>query len=265
MQHQSRINYRFGQKNNWRARCWNQISDRISYKRSATCLYLAAEDDLDRDIAIRKGFRSQNLFAVDRQRQVIKKLRSEKKPAIYGDMFDVLCSFGGADVVFADFCSGFTAENIDLMHAALFGGGVNRGGVLVLNMLRGRESGLASSARKELSDSVLACIDRGIKVEKEPKHRGQLMLLFFLETVIGMFRDDGWPEPDLKSLFYDLQRKMRPELYSYKCEDGIRVMDSLVVSQNIYDGAFLLEKSTPVMRQIAAQKAWATMRSAARQ
>jgi hypothetical protein len=70
------MNYKFGTKANWRRWQWNRIVERLAVPvRDAVVVYLAGPEDLDRPVALSKGFRPDNLIAVDRDGDVVKQLR----------------------------------------------------------------------------------------------------------------------------------------------------------------------------------------------
>lgn len=59
-------NYNFDEKNKWRIWNWNRIRERLTCKpRDALVLYLAGPQDLDRAVAMRKGFDPLNMIAVE--------------------------------------------------------------------------------------------------------------------------------------------------------------------------------------------------------
>jgi hypothetical protein len=85
------MNYDFPSKRHWRRSLWNCVADRLSVARKdALVLYLAGEQDEDREVAIQKGFRSHNLIAVDREKAAVRKLRERGSLALCGDVFDHL-------------------------------------------------------------------------------------------------------------------------------------------------------------------------------
>lgn len=136
------INYKNGAKNHWRRTVWNRIVERLLVPPpDAVVLYLAGLTDLDRPEAIRRGFRAENLIAVDRSLEKAQALRNKSVLTIHGDFLDAAASFPRrVDVIFGDFCCGLS---YDLM-GRIFGIGLlpfTRQAVFAFNFLRGRDPG----------------------------------------------------------------------------------------------------------------------------
>lgn len=138
--------YKFGQKNNWRRAVWNEIVKRLKADgipiKEALVLYLAGEQDLDRKVAVEKGFHPDNLIIVENNRKVVKKLREEGKIAIHADLMDALFAWNiekpEVNVLYADLCSGLepnTAEIHDIVSQKL---SFTRA-IVLLNLQRGRD------------------------------------------------------------------------------------------------------------------------------
>ena len=108
------MNYDFSQKRHWRRTVWNGIRERLEKPvREALVLYLAAEQDEDREIALQKGFREENLIAVDRRLHVVDSLRAQRRLALHGDVIDVASNWNPAvevDAVALDFCCGLSLD-----------------------------------------------------------------------------------------------------------------------------------------------------------
>lgn len=106
--------YDNAQKNHWRRRVWNRFAEYSPKKpRESLALYLSGEDDLDRPIAIERGFRDENLIAVSRSQAAVDSIRANGGLAIKGDVYDVICAWPesiGVDVVHLDTCSPFMAK-----------------------------------------------------------------------------------------------------------------------------------------------------------
>jgi hypothetical protein len=133
--------YRFGQKNNWRRTIWNRIVERLSGKvKDALVLYLPGREDLDRQIAIEKGFNPNNMICVDKDAALVRCFRKQGKLAIHGDIVDVVEQWSGKtypDVIFADLCCGFTRSAIKLGVLLTYRFPMT---VFAVNMMRGREA-----------------------------------------------------------------------------------------------------------------------------
>lgn len=169
--------YKFGTKNNWRRRVWNELRDRIfGDRRDSLVLYLSGEQDLDRPVALSKGFPENGMIAVDRSQMVVDRLRGQGKLAICGDLLSVLESWPPhrpVDAVIGDFCSGLEKQTWKRLRV-LWQNPAFTKAVCVLNFQRGREH----SGNEWREGSTFIPID-GV----HPGHRGAL----FLMLVIGGF------------------------------------------------------------------------------
>lgn len=135
-------NFKFGTKNNWRRWAWNQIAKRVENKRQALVLYLAGEQDLDRKIAMEKGFKSDNLIIVENNPGVVKSLRGQGKNVIRADIENVLANWPlqgpAVDVVIADFCSGL-GLNLNIAFGGIFMVPSLWKTTYIVNLMRGRD------------------------------------------------------------------------------------------------------------------------------
>lgn len=166
-------NYKTGTKNNWRHQCWNEISRRVKNKRNATVLYLAAEQDLDRSVAIRRGFQANNLIAVDMRQSVVDQLRDKSKIAVQGRIEHIACAWADVDVVYADFCCGLTKDamrSIEMMCMLPF---IKNECVFLFNFMRGREAGEAGEWIR-LNQSVIESGGFRSRFVKNTKNRAML-------------------------------------------------------------------------------------------
>lgn len=292
--------YKFGIKNNWRRQIWNEISSRIKVpKKEAIVVYLAGKEDLDRKVAIEKGFKPYNLIAIDRDKDVIDHLKSRGVLAIQGDLFDVIKGFcGNIDVLVADMCCGVTDEVYEFAkrmvedhtcnafnhnigpckdcepiddecsscpHSCV---DVEKGEefahpLVVFNFMRGRDKGIILNSFKGLS-----------------KHRGEL----FMEKMVQLRVNRTARCLGVKDEFFDnnevlkLDRSFeelfgmfkderegtlshyRPKYYSYKSNCGNIVMDS-VIFNCIAPEVMLAERvNTEYTRVVGATMAIRTMR-----
>lgn len=135
------VNYKNGQKNNWRRTMWNVVAKEITDRKTALILYLPGAADLDRSEAIRRGFKPANMIAVERDAEVAEELRNKGVTTIRGKLNAILENWPErhpVDVVIADFQCGFnndTSRTIEiLMTSPAFDGAV-----VVINMQRGRD------------------------------------------------------------------------------------------------------------------------------
>lgn len=151
--------YSFEEKNRWRVMLYSRIVGRLKQNgrlgghmrqkeispSNAIVLYLSGEQDLDREILLRKGFRWENLIAVDISKKKVEKLRSQGKIAIQGDIIDVIGNWTNKtkklSVINADFCSGLTDKICINLRLALSVGAVDQNAVVAVNLQHGREAG----------------------------------------------------------------------------------------------------------------------------
>lgn len=146
--------YDGGSKQSARGWIWNRVVDRLvdgvkspSEKRrilsNCTVVYLVGPDDLDRECAISKGLRSNNLIAVDVVESRVKAVRKDGGMAVNGSIQKVLCEWPKGwkiDALILDFCGGLTSDELllpTLLPACL---GVSSKTVVAINLLRGRDA-----------------------------------------------------------------------------------------------------------------------------
>lgn len=158
------MNYDFSQKRHWRRSLWNCIGDRVqTAKRDAIVLYLAGGLDQDRPVALAKGFRSENLIAIEHDEETAQQLRQRGTLTLLGDAFAHALAWNPKrhiDVCVLDLCGGLTqrtAESIETMLALPHFANA----VIAVNMLRGRDAAgnelrnaLATSQRELLQESL---------------------------------------------------------------------------------------------------------------
>lgn len=132
--------YKNGQKNNWRRRAWNHIASLAD--KDAVVLYLPGERDLDRKEAVQRGFKDNNLIAVERDKSVAATLRKQGVNTINSDLLTVLQNWPNhtpIGVVIADLQCGFDPAVFDLvkafaLHPALYET------TFLVNLQRGRDT-----------------------------------------------------------------------------------------------------------------------------
>jgi hypothetical protein len=260
--------YNFGNKNNWRRWVWNRICEKYKRPRGdALIVYLAGAEDLDRRIAIEKGFKPYNLIAVDKDENVVNQLRQKGALAIQGDLFEVLKGFNGTDyqidILIADICSGVSDEVYSFakyltedINNNIFCGeteeekaALERGEtvdsssypVAMFNFMRGRDKGIILNSLKE-----------------QTKHRGEM----FIRTMFKLKQE--YEEREMHSTepepFEDYLTYCQPEYKSYKSNCGYLVMDSVVF--NIQQPAIIQMKkvSNELTKRISATLAVRTMK-----
>lgn len=203
-------NYDNGRKNNWRRWEWNRIVDfLVTPPREAVVLYLAGKDDLDRQIALSRGFRNDNLIAVDRDARIVNSLRASGSLAIKGDIFSAAIEWPldkQVNVVIPDLCSGWDLKTHTGLVACMI---ITAPEVVSLNFLRGRD--------KQVSHAK-SCFP------VEEKHRGFLAYgaaVSALAREIGKKQECGFDF--VKNALIDLSSLAEN---SYK--SGSQVFDSVV-------------------------------------
>lgn len=253
------MNYRFNSKNQWRRWAWNQAKRRLIEAKKkpgrATCLYLAGGKDLDRPIALRKGFLSSNLFAVENDKTTTRHLRRQKVNVIHGDFEKIINRWfppPTLDVIIGDFCRGINVGKTRLWWALVTSYCLSSPkSVVIFNFLRGRDKpiGLANNIYDYLNSSTF---DR-----KSNKHRGvQWYFDFCFRLLTELFcfheackhaeqaensglspvdaakyaylrRHDGYLElqkvaslEDLAADFISVNRLLAPSFYSYRSTVG---------------------------------------------
>ena len=256
------VEYKNGQKNNWRLNAWNRIADFTHDRKNALVLYLPGSRDLDSFVAVRKGFRSANLIAVEREDDVAKALRDGHRTTICSDLNSVVASWPRnhkVSVVIADMQCGFVSPILDLI---IFWMGLEAfsGGTLLLNLQRGREGKHDPVSDLRGSYTTCACEDcRGRRVEK---NRGW-MAVATMESVLGAALDIPSSEGNMQN---EVFRKLYSWKYlpTYRSSPNSPYFDSVVV-KNIHayprrerpDGSVQFED---VRSKISAALALRTMR-----
>ena len=107
------VDYRNPQKNQWRARVWGAIRAATPNPSSGLVLYLPGSTDLDARIAVRRGFRLENMVAIDRDKSIISQLRADRRIAINADLFETLLAWPDhvkVGAVIADLQCGLTDD-----------------------------------------------------------------------------------------------------------------------------------------------------------
>lgn len=226
-------NYKFGQKNHWRRTAWNEIASRVKDRKNARILYLAGEQNLDSQVAEQKGFRKQNMIAVEIDKERTASLRTNGVNTINGDLMDVLFNWPWkhkVDVIVADFCFGFEAKSVDLYDSLSSPALVDA--VCLINFQRGRDS-----STNELRDFMgvegvySGRSDGELKEVASVKHRAaQYLRWHALETVEACNGESlfGMNKKILESL---LLTKMSPRFLSYR--SGRIYMDSAIFNHNL--------------------------------
>lgn len=218
--------FKFGTKNNWRRWGWNEVSKRVKNINDAIIIYLPGGQDLDRKVAIEHGFKSDNLIAVDNNLEVVKKLRSEGKVVIHGDLLKVLMAWPRYEpkvsVLWGDYCGGFKRSYryfLDFCIKESFWDCV-----YLFNFLRGRDA--ESEYFRE------QCKFWDIKLE-DPKNRAYNLLLWrSIEQMVFLYKDKEYEDYDGEK-WLDFHKKrmlsLNPSFRSYK--SGKLTFDSVVFQE----------------------------------
>lgn len=148
--------YRSGQKNNWRRRVWNLLLANMRVPaREARGVFLPGPEILDLAVASSKGFRPENLTAIEIKGHLASSLRRQWRCPVVHEVIDgaVLCwpESDPLDFIIADYCGTLNQAQY-LRDALLCSRGLNRRGcVLIINLLRGREQGYWADVARTLS------------------------------------------------------------------------------------------------------------------
>lgn len=257
--------YTAGQKKNWRRWQWNRIIERLAVPvRDAVVLYLVGPEDVDREVAVAKGFRPENLIAVDIASRNIQRVRAGGGLGICADLNDVIASWPqdwSLDAVVADFCGGFNQAAFRLLDALRFRGASHQT-VVSVNLLRGRdpESNEGRSVlKKHGNDPDLS------------RHRGKFFTLSAMAVVpAAVLADDllvgSAHTHGVESLLFRerLLNSMRPAWNSYT-STGRTYFDSAVLAWPASRRPIVPEWHHSLLstrRKIAACRALRTMKRA---
>jgi hypothetical protein len=232
--------YDFANKEKWRVWTWNQIRRKLKVPiKDAVGLYFPGPQDLDRPVAIKKGFSPHNLFGVERDCATVKALRKNKVNVIEGDLMATIRYWSTTppqlDFINADFTCGITPATLAFL-AALYGcDGMTNPTVVVVNLLRGRDKQLndltdAAFARRTVGNKVLKCIFP--KKEQSKIHRGKkyaisglLWMATHRKCVMIHHKKHGWDKA-LTHMTIEYMKSLKLSFYSYKSPKGRCYMDS---------------------------------------
>ena len=242
------MNYQFAQKNHWRRRMWNLLRERVSvHPRDAIILYFPSEQDLDRPVALEKGFHSNNLIAIERDWKVVESLRSRGVLTIHGEFSHVIMNWPESEPVhgvFADYVCGITNLTALVCFLVFGAAGISPESPVIFNFLRGRDlNGAVANVAREISEIT------------KTKHRGILALTVALFIyLISLGYDDRECAPRLVAAVKSLD----PVTHSYR--SGVQTFDSVVFKT--LPGSFprVPGKNLEMRRQIAAVLAHRTRR-----
>jgi hypothetical protein len=167
--------YKAGQKKNWRGWLWNRATERLTTPvENAVVLYLAGPEDHDRQKAIARGYRNENVIAVDIDADNIERVRRAGGIGICANLTSVLLAWPEdwpIHAILGDFCGGLAGPAADFAMALWACEGMRPGTVVAVNLQRGRDA-VSNEVR-----SLLSRIGYG-------KHRGKA----FMGMMLGYIR-----------------------------------------------------------------------------
>lgn len=244
--------YHSVRKEHYRNWVWNRLAERVKTRRDAKVLYLVGPEDIDREVARKRGFKSHNLFAVDVSGKAVGNVRGAGGIAIQEEVENVLMTWPDhVDVVYLDTCDCFTGAKLLLLMCNR-AKCVNGETVIAINCMRGREADRYDHLRE-------ICKEHGW----DTKHRGAWAavhsILYWLGTcrewLTGAVDDykkvadslggrvppfdvtvpmseaqaQAYLESDAFQITADkMMKHMKPEFYSYRSHRV--VMDSIVMN-----------------------------------
>lgn len=213
----AQMQYRFGQKNNWRRAIWNEVARRLPRESLHECLvaYLAGSQDLDAEVATQKGFARTNLIAIERDFDVCKSLRARGVITICADFVECLRAWpmdSAPRIIFGDFCSGLNESIITMLIDVTY---QHANSVFAFNFLRGRDPA-SGPVRAKLEALAPGC---------NQKHRGRQFGLLAAFRAI-----DKWPRDLIQGDHPGVlaARNMQARQFSYRSE-AHQTFDSLVI------------------------------------
>lgn len=195
-------------------------------KKDLTIMYLPGEQDIDRDIAKRKGFNVKNMIAVDRDTKVVSKFKNDKKLIIEGDIGDIIYNYKNSkkiDIIIADLYHGATFNLLKLIYQIITSNALNNESIIAFNLLRGRDNYIKSDFIKNLDVNV--------------KHRGEIATGLFIRilndftnnlenicNIDNMIKDDSL---DSAIVYNNISITKNAKYNSYKTINGL-IYDSCV-------------------------------------
>ncbi len=278
--------YKKGQKNTWRRQCWNEIAKRVKDRKNAIVLYLPAEQDMDRRVAVSKGFSPDNMIAVDMREEVVEKLREENKLTICGRI-EYAMFYVKPKVIHMDLCSGFKQDLFVLLWSFIAGRYADFDSVFCINMMRGREHSESGQMLKIMQAGVENSLSPYVGVLADPikwhrMHRGFCLYCWLLWAVKdGLIGRMGFVDGSdkIKKQIEAIGEKLNPFFCSYASTAGNLIFDTVIFDNplkgtktdlepkkfiNEEKGAWLLDKHrrsfTRIKSQVSAVKAVQTMR-----
>lgn len=255
--------YAYENKRQWRREVWDAVAKRVSNPSTARVVYLAGPENFDAWEALKRGFKSQNMIAVERDSEAAKVLRKNiDQPVVGGDFWDVVMALAiteKVDVVIADFISGLT-DSILFKGAAAMTMPNLQGAVVAMNLQRGRENPKHKHAYSLVKQR---------KLEDWDEHRGKLAL-FGMANLHAHYlcEQNNWAFEEQVRLvdqqFFDWWRESARG--SYKSESGRLTFDTVIFQNRslCQSGAVTVDQwkreLSNSLRAIAAARAVRTAR-----
>lgn len=234
--------YDNGTKQTMRGWTWNRICEFIprSIRPMARGLYLSAEDDFDRSVAVSKGFVSQNLVAVDRSSQAIEKVRKGGGVGIVGELESVIASgpfSGGVSLVFADLTCGIYDSTLDLMRLTQSLPNC----AVAFNLKRGRDKDGADWS-KSMTDWEVGWMRNGLRIFEGigdfKKHRGMLLFYAYCRMMMTVLIEDfGLESCEARGAVNGFLHQASPSIASYRSKDDhTSYFDTIVFRTGRFSG-----------------------------
>lgn len=250
--------YDNGRKETWRGWQWNRIEELLrgryrdevgsypsdsllrKYIETKTVVYLCGPEDSDRPHAMRRGFRPENLFAIDISLDRVKAVRKRGGLALRGKVEHALLSWPDdfkIDVLILDSCYAFAVNTGLLMfECAIASPGIHPYSVVSVNLLRGRDASTnkfrdtrCGEIARALSNSDPVTTGQKLahrylkECAADPLHRGKNL---FMWHSVGGLLGGGFPP--------DWVAKLNPSFSSYRGSgESFAFMDSAVFRSGV--------------------------------
>lgn len=254
-------------KARWRGWVWNRVKDRLKKPAfKANVLYLAGDGNYDMREAVKRGFKRENLIAVDIDETNVENARKQGCIGICCKVEDALHCWPEnfeLDAVILDYCCGVNDNVMTVAMQSSLYRCCGSGTTLVMNVQRGRDKARVyqPEGKTERQELLYAAI-------VTPLLRamcGKTMLMRTMDELIEWRDYHEAHENTLIDLQMKLDAIMRPDMYSYRAQ---RVyMDTLLITlpaigtklsgrHTTKDGKVMQD----VVRKLAAAKAIHTRR-----
>lgn len=221
------FNYQFGTKKNWRRWMWNRISERVAGgRRDALCVYLPSSEDCDRGVALEKGFTSDNLIGVEKNKKTLVESRKSGL-CVGGDFFEAIYAIQKTkkiSVIYGDFCGGLSSEHVSHLRD-LWLLPNTKDAVFALNYLRGRDGSFSAGRNLYRHMYAAVCKLGGKSYPLLEKHRGAQIWMLTMHAFAQGARSKGLD-------ICEIQGHSDPEFFSYRSTSG-QIFDSVVLNRPV--------------------------------